>query len=156
MTAGEIVLGVDYGTARIAIAGPSIMHFEEVILRPGDNLGALDVLAETLWNAVTRTHADVVVVESPIQGGSRNVRVGISLGMVAGALCVAARQAGASVQLVPPASWKKMVVGHGNANKEQVALWLQSEHPELRAEAHSQDLVDATCLALSATEPVDG
>jgi Holliday junction resolvasome RuvABC endonuclease subunit len=153
--ADEVILGVDYGTARIAIAGPSIMHFEEVVLRPGDNLGALDVLAETLWNAVKRTHADVVVVESPIQGASRNVRVGISLGMVAGAICVAARQAGASVLLVPPATWKKTVVGHGNANKEQVAQWLQSEHPDLRANAHSQDLVDATCIALSATRQVD-
>lgn len=146
----DTVLGIDYGTAKIAIAGPRIDHFEEYVLRPGDNLGALDVLAETCWNAVIRTHADVVAIESPIQGGSRNVRVGISLGMVAGAVSVAARQAGASVVLVPPAQWKKAVVGHGNANKEQVAEWLSHTHPDLHAKATSQDLVDAICIALSA------
>lgn len=144
------ILGVDYGTSRIAIAGPAIWHFEEYVLRPGDNLGALDVLAETVWNAVIRTHADVVAVESPIQGGSRNVRVGISLGMVAGAISVAAQQAGASVQLIAPASWKKAVIGHGNANKEQVSQWLQAERPDLYGRTHSQDLVDATCIALAA------
>ena len=149
------VMGVDYGTAKIAIAVPDITHFEEYVLRPGDNLGALDVLAETLWNAVIRTHAERVLIESPIQGGSRNVRVGISLGMVAGAISVAARQAGASVELVPPSSWKKAVVGHGNANKDDVAAHLAAHHPHLHKLCTSQDLIDATCIALSASSGLD-
>jgi Holliday junction resolvasome RuvABC endonuclease subunit len=145
-----IALGIDYGSSRIAIVGPSGLVFEEVVLRPGDSFGALDVLAEITWNTVTLTRAKVVAVESPIQGMSRNVRTGIMLAMVAGAITVAARQAGADVTHVPPASWKKEVVGFGNAKKEQVNSWLEAQHPGLYAHCGSQDLVDATCLGLYA------
>ena len=152
----RIAAGIDYGTARIAIAAPTIGYFYEVVLRPGDNLGALDILAETTWNAVVHTHAEVVAVEAPIQGMHRNVRVGISMAMVAGAITVAARQAGARALLVEPSTWKKAVVGVGNANKEQVAQWLQSQHRDLHQQATSQDLVDATCLALYAQQELGG
>ena len=143
-------LGIDYGSSRIAIVGPSLLVFEEVVLRPGDNFGALDVLAEITWNTVTQTKAKVVAVESPIQGMSRNVRTGIMLAMVAGAVTVAARQAGADVTHVPPASWKKEVIGFGNAKKEQVSEYLADQHPGLFAHCPSQDLVDAACLGLYA------
>lgn len=152
----RVAAGIDYGTARIAVVAPSINYFHEVVLRPGDKLGALDILAETTWNAVTHAHAEVVAVEAPIQGMHRNVRVGISMGMVAGAITVAARQAGAHVVLVEPATWKKAVIGVGNANKEQVTQWLELEHPDLRGQAHSQDLVDAACLALYAQQQLGG
>ena len=143
-------LGIDYGSSRIAIVGPSAHVFEEVVGRPGDNIGALDILAETTWNAVTQASAKVVAVESPIQGMSRNVRTGIMLAMVAGAITVAARQAGAEVIHVPPASWKKEVVGFGNAKKEQVSEYLAAQHPGLYANCGSQDMVDAACLGLYA------
>jgi Holliday junction resolvasome RuvABC endonuclease subunit len=149
-------LGVDYGTSRIALAAPSHGVFHEVILKPGDNVGALDVLAETTWNVVTSIHADVVAVESPIQGMSRNVRVGIQLGMVAGAIAVAARQAGANVIFAEPALWKKVVVGVGNANKANVASFLERHHPRLHAQCPSQDLVDAVCIALYAEKTLAG
>ena len=148
--------GIDYGTARIAIAAPSLGEFHEVVLKPGDNLGALDVLAETTWNVVTSIHADVVAIESPIQGMSRNVRVGIQLGMVAGALAVAARQAGAHVIFAEPATWKKAVVGFGNANKADVAAFLERHHQGLHAQCSSQDMVDAICIALYAETVLAG
>jgi Holliday junction resolvasome RuvABC endonuclease subunit len=149
-------LGVDYGVSRIAISGPSHGVFEEYVLKPGDNLGALDVLAEITWNTVTHAHAEVVAIESPIQGMSRNVRVGIQLGMVAGALAVAARQAGADVIFAEPATWKKAVVGFGNANKADVSAFLEGHHPRLYAKCPSQDMVDATCIALYAERSLAG
>ncbi len=145
-----VAAGVDYGVSRIAIAVPARGVFHEVVLKPGDNTGALDVLAEITWNTVISAHADVVAVEAPIQGMSRNVRVGISLAMVAGAVVVAARQAGARVEVVPPATWKKAVIGVGNANKEAVSDYLAEHHAGLHARCGSQDMVDATCLALYA------
>lgn len=151
-----VVAGVDYGVSRIAIAIPSRSEFHEFVLKPGDNHKNLDVLAEITWNAVVSAHAEVVAVEAPIQGMSRNVRVGISLAMVAGAVVVAAQQAGASVDVVPPATWKKAVVGFGNANKDQVNDFLAKHHPRLHAKCPSQDMVDATCIALYAEKVLAG
>lgn len=46
-------------------------------------------------------------------------------------------------------TWKKAIVGNGNANKEQVAAWLATTHPVLsRVVDGDQDLVDAACVAL--------
>lgn len=152
----HISLGIDYATSRIAIAGPSCNVFEEYILKPGDNLGALDVLADITWNTVSGIHADKVAIESPIQGMSRNVRVGIQLAMVAGVIAVAARQAGAEVTLVEPALWKKVVTGRGNANKEDVSIFLERHHKRLYARCQSQDMVDAVCIALYAEKVLAG
>lgn len=148
--------GIDFATARIAIACPSLGEFHEVILTPGDNIGALDVLAETTWNVVTTIRAELVVVESPIQGMSRNVRTGIQMAMVAGAIVVAARQAGAEVILAAPAEWKKAVVGFGNANKADVSTFLERHLPGLYTQCRSQDMVDAVCIALYAEEILAG
>lgn len=151
-----ICAGVDYGVARIAFAVPSRHVFHEITLKPGDNYGNLEVLSEIVWNEVLTTHADVVAVEAPIQGMSRNVRVGISLAMVAGAIVVAARQAGAHVDVVPPASWKKTVIGIGNANKESVSNYLEEHHPQLHSQCGSQDMVDAVCIAMYAEATLAG
>ena len=145
-----VAAGIDYGVSRIAIAIPSLGEFQEFVLKPGDNSANLAVLAEITWNTVISAHAEVVAVEAPIQGMSRNVRVGISLAMVAGAVTVAAQQAGARVDVVPPSSWKKAVVGVGNANKDQVNDFLERHHPGLHAKCRSQDMVDAVCIALYA------
>lgn len=146
----EVAAGIDYGVSRIAIALPTHDVFTEFVLKPGDNLGALTVLSEITWNVVTTCHADVVAIEAPIQGMSRNVRVGISLAMVAGAIAVAAQQAGARVEVVPPASWKKEVLGFGNANKEQVSNYLEEHYAKFYSRCPSQDMVDAVCIALYA------
>jgi len=148
--------GIDYATSRIAIAAPSHGVFHEVVLKPGDNLGAIDVIAEITWNTVTSIRADVVAVESPIQGMSRNVRVGIQMAMVAGAITVAARQTGAEVILVAPSEWKKAVIGFGNANKTDVAAFLERHHSGLYANCDSQDMVDAVCIALHAEKVLAG
>lgn len=153
---GHRACGIDYGTSRIAIAAPSLGEFHEYVLKPGDNLGALDVLAEITWNTVSSIHAEAVAIESPIQGISRNVRVGIQLAMVAGAVAVAARQAGADVVFVEPAKWKKAVVGVGNASKADVATFLERDHVGLYSKCESQDMVDAICIALYAEKVLAG
>lgn len=143
------VAGVDYGSHRIAYSAPRISVFRELLLKGGDEIDDLDTLAAYLFDLVAETQASCVVVEAPIVGISRNLRTGIRLGMVAGALTTSARQAGASVALVPPSSWKATVIGHGNANKEAVSIWLRKRFPDWWDACNgSQDLVDATCLAL--------
>ena len=147
--------GVDYGTARVAFAIPLLGVFDDIVLKPGDNLGSLDVIAEVVWNACVTHKPDIVAVESAIVGASRNLRVGVSLGMVAGAICCAVMQSGATVVLVPPASWKKEVVGRGNADKQQVSDWLEIHHPIWHSRCTSQDTIDSVCLALYAQGQMD-
>lgn len=148
--------GIDYGTSKVAIVVPEAGLWVDIVLRPGNNLEALTVIAEAAFNAVVMSNATNVVVESPIVGASRNMRVGMSLGMVAGALCVAVRQTGAYVTLAAPAEWKKGVTGRGNAKKEEVATWLALHYPKWYANCTSQDAIDATCLALYSKRLLDG
>ena len=144
-----VVSGVDYGSHRIAYSAPRISAFHELLLKGGDELDDLDTLSAYLFDLVCATQASLVVVEAPIVGISRNIRTGIRLGMVAGALTSSARQAGAQVILAPPSSWKATTVGHGNAGKTDVSDWLRRRYPDWwDACIGSQDLVDATCLAL--------
>lgn len=148
--------GVDYGSHRLAFASPRQQVFEELVLKAGDELDDIETLAAYLFDLVKSTQASLVSVEAPIVGISRNIRTGIRLGMVAGALTVSARQAGAQVVLVPPASWKATVVGHGNANKEAVSQWLRRHYPEWWDSCQTQDSIDATCLALHAETVLAG
>jgi Holliday junction resolvasome RuvABC endonuclease subunit len=146
-----VLAGVDYGVRRIAYSAPRIREFHELTLKGGDDIDDLDTLSAYLFDLVSITQASLVAVEAPIVGASRNFRTGIRLGMVAGALTASARQAGAQVALVPPSSWKATVVGHGNAGKPDVSAWLRRHFPEWWDSCNeSQDLIDATCLALHA------
>lgn len=142
------IAGVDYGSHRIAYSAPRVNMFEELLLKGGDELDDLDAMSAYLFDQVRFTKASLVVVEAPIVGISRNLRTGIRLGMVAGALATSARQAGAQVVLAPPSSWKAATVGNGSASKLDVSQWLRRKYPDWWDACGSQDLVDATCLSL--------
>lgn len=89
-----------------------------------------------------------IAVESPVVAGSRNLRTALDMAMTAGAVVAGARRAGAEVHLVPPALWKKTVVGKGNATKEEVAAFVRSADSRFAAAAEGdQDLVDAFCIS---------
>jgi Holliday junction resolvasome RuvABC endonuclease subunit len=69
--------------------------------------------------------------------------------MVAGVLVVAARASGARTLLVEPSTWKKQVIDHGNASKDEIAEWLTRQHPVLSGLTDgNQDAVDAACIGL--------
>jgi len=130
--------------------------FLDVQLVPGDDFGALDVISETVWNTVIQTGVGVVALEASILGMSRNVRTARSLARMEGAIAVAARQAGATVVSAEPATWKKAVIGIGNADKRAISDWLHHHHPTWHQQCHTQDLIDATCLAIYAQETLAG
>ena len=149
--------GIDYGTKRVAYVNLADEVFTELLLSGSDN-PAFDVavIGEWLCDTVRTTRPTLIAVERPIQGASRNVRVGLAMAMVAGAITHAAHQTGSETILVEPATWKKAVVGRGNADKASITAWLQHSHSYY---AHrcgkSQDLVDATCLALYAKKVLE-
>ena len=144
--------GVDYGVRRIAYSHPINMVFEELILTSKDDIENLLILSDWLKHQITATRPELTVIEQAIQGASRNIRTGISMGMVAGALALTAQQVQSSVVFIGPSSWKKAVVGNGHSDKEAVARWLSSKHPSYYEACQRlkkpQDAIDATCLAL--------
>lgn len=90
-----------------------------------------------------------IYVEDPVvgRGGSRAT---ILQSQVQGIVLSVAVQSGAlGVYGVNNKSWKKVVVGNGNASKDEVAQWLEEHEPDLAERAGSdQDLVDASCIHL--------
>lgn len=128
------------------------MVFDELILTSKDDVKNLVILSDWLKHQITATRPELTVIEQAIQGASRNIRTGISMGMVAGALALTAQQVESIVVFIGPSSWKKAVIGNGHADKETVARWLSSKHPSYfnacQRFKKPQDVMDATCLAL--------
>ncbi len=94
------------------------------------------------YEAIFMAHNTVAFIEEPLMAGPRNIRTALQMAQVAGALMTAMPS-----YLVPVTTWKKEIVGKGNAKKEEVAEWLK-ERPEYVHTGGSQDLVDATCIRL--------
>jgi hypothetical protein len=89
---------------------------------------------------------DIVVIESPVLAGPRNLQVLISMSQVCGVLLTSCTPHTAVTVAV--ASWKKEIVGKGNASKEEVANWLEKYYPDFYNKCQRQDHIDATCIAL--------
>lgn len=86
-----------------------------------------------------------IYLESPLVG--RSAYGTIVQSQVGGAVLAAAENCGVPVYLVNVSSWKKRVVGKGNAQKPEVSLWLQKFWPEAYTLCSGdQDLVDACVL----------
>lgn len=89
----------------------------------------------------------LVVLEAPV--AMRGRQTIIKLAQISGALIAGFDNVmGTPPLLVQSGSWKKEVVGKGNANKQQVEEWVRDEWPEFhRRSAGDQDTLDAACIA---------
>jgi Holliday junction resolvasome RuvABC endonuclease subunit len=86
-----------------------------------------------------------VYMEMPLVG--RSAHSTIVQAQVGGAVLAAADNAGVDFHLVNVNTWKKQVVGKGNAKKEDVAEWLRDNWPDAYTLCGGdQDLVDASAL----------
>jgi crossover junction endodeoxyribonuclease RuvC len=153
-------MGIDFGVRRVAVATNDGEMVDEALFRtvpPGveNDVDAMDLIYRYVHDRVYYVRPQLVAIESPIQGHSANIKTGLRLAAVTGVLAVACRHAGSSTVSVAPAEWKKAVTGHGDADKEQVSKWLSDNRPDLFAACDSQDLVDATCMALYAQALLD-
>lgn len=88
-------------------------------------------------------------VEAPILGMTRDIQSTVKQATVSGGVQVALIEWGFGVHLVAPSSWKKAVIGKGNARKDEVGPIIEREWPGLWRAIHSdQDLLDAAALVL--------
>jgi crossover junction endodeoxyribonuclease RuvC len=105
---------------------------------------ALASLTEQLEQLLARLAPDVVVIETPFTG--RFPKAALALAETRGALLVALGRWGGRVVEIEPAKMKAAVVGHGRAEKQQVAYVVR--HALKLSKEPPADAADALALAL--------
>lgn len=150
------LLGVDLGTRKFAFA--ILDHDLNLVdLTVGDRPASPNHLHVVQWfsqQALQHSHGvEQAFVELPLSGRG-GTKVTMQMAMNVGALSSTLLNCGIPVQGANVQSWKREVVGRGNAGKPEVTQWLGDHHPALYAECerltkkHRQDAVDAICVAL--------
>lgn len=148
------VAGVDYGKRRIAIVAPGVAVDMLRLPQSTPASEALFLCGNFLRNFIFQHGISSTWVESPIMGMSRNAQTMASMSMMAGVLLYACEAGESKSTLIAPSTWKKEVIGRGNATKDDAALWLKANSPQSFALCMvngrlDQDLVDATCIAVA-------
>ena len=96
---------------------------------------------------------DQVWIEDTLVGN--NVKYSIALAETKGAV-MAALAAHVDVRLVNVSTWKKQVLGRGNANKDSVRDYIHVTHGAYAPLCgDDQDLYDACCIALYGRQIMD-
>ena len=156
----DTVIGFDLGTRKWS-AGKATESNGKVKLSDPYTVIAPEGMnrADQLWilMASARSHIllnapDIVVVEEPLQGNNR--KYSLQIAEVKGAVLAGVASAiekiphnvyvtGANVK-----TWKKDVLGNGNATKTDIATFLTEHYRVYSAVCGNQDELDAGCVAI--------
>ena len=144
------VAGADlssYGVHLFALNPVATAHYEVNAVERKDRRYTCATLSAEVKGWVEHEGIEALFIEEPVVAGARNLRSSLLIAQVCGAIL-----AGLPIRrsyLVPVSSWKKTVVGHGNASKSEVRDHLDAWYPALASYAgDSQDLYDALGIAL--------
>jgi len=151
---GTVVLGVDpgtilvgYGAIEVTAHGPRFL--DAGVVRPDRGSAVPQRLGEIhrqISILLEKFRPAVVVVERAF--AARNVQSALRIGEGRGVILACAAAFGAEVVEITPASAKKAVVGHGGADKVQVAK-MAAAALSLREPPRPLDASDALALALA-------
>ena len=135
-----MIYGVDLGMRSLYIYGTEDIHI--VSVPKGDRY--LEIYSMAKWVSQIFDKDDTVFYEEPVLAGPKNIRTIIGLAQSSAALLSGSV---AHCYEVPVGTWKKEVVGKGNAKKEEVAAWLKENDPESFDRCgEDQNLIDAACI----------
>lgn len=132
------IIGVDLGVRSVhvsTLSGATTLSVDKT-----DRGKEIRLLAYE-FAAIFAVQDTIAFIEEPLMAGPRNIRTALHMAQVAGALMTTVNS-----YLVPVTSWKKEVVGKGNASKEEVATYYNKTYPG--KELTSQDHIDATCIRI--------
>jgi Holliday junction resolvasome RuvABC endonuclease subunit len=151
-----IVVGVDPAAARLDAVvlfpnGEWVLHTRAM---PRDIVERC-VTAQRWLENIIRTYQRygpvAVGIEEPVVGrpGRAGANGTLPTAKVNGALLAASARAGAQTLPINNMTWKRKIVGKGNAKKPVINLWVKTHWPALWIEAKGrQDSCDAACIAL--------
>jgi Holliday junction resolvasome RuvABC endonuclease subunit len=147
-----VIAGIDLGVRKISVF---YLQNDEVLGTSHSEMLHIQSRAEELSKLVMLTHedgyfphADYYFIEEPLSG--RGIRASLHIAQTCGALLYVLGDMGEQeVHLVPVKTWKKHVVGNGNASKDACGDFLKSSYSDYHAACGTNlDLIDAACLAV--------
>lgn len=144
------VLGIDPSSKKLAFCLTDTSYSNSFTLTtislPAGALQATGAAYRGAFSFFERNKEDLhIYMEAPVFG--RNAFSTIVQAQVGGAVMAAAQNFGVPLHLVNNSSWKKRIIGKGNAKKEEVAeklreIWLEA----YAASSGDQDLIDACAI----------
>lgn len=159
-----VTIGIDVGSRKISwsrFVGDRLMTAGHLEVPASSRAREIGLLLQAIEAPLIG--ADVVLVEEPLVG--RAVRASLLVAQTAGAALSQADRycPDAHISLVDNKTWKKSIVGNGNADKDKIATWLETNHEDYyrdwciyqRPKAGAtvqQDRVDAICIGLYGVE----
>ena len=147
-----MIFGVDCGKNKVHIVGGglSMMYTTQKPGTPRDE-SLRNMAAEIRSYFVEIDEGDYdsirLYVEAPVVAGARNLQATIGIAETVGMVL----SLGYPATLVPISTWKKAVVGKGNAKKEDVEAWYSSTGGTLKG----QDFYDAAAIHAYGVQDMD-
>lgn len=147
-----IIYGIDLSSRKVAIItleGDGVKSAAIGVEKQESRGAELSELSKKIEGFLHTVKPGYTFIESPVvgRGGARPTILQSQVDGLLQAYAVRSRHHG--VYSVNNKTWKKAVVGNGNASKDATASWLASNHPVLSDLCRDdQDLVDASCVAL--------
>lgn len=149
------LIGIDLGIYKVALAlftEDKLSHtqvYEADHDIPRDH--QLAEIGSFVSNAALLHNADSVWVEDVLAGN--NIKYSLSLAETKGAVLTSLHPLrpynGCDIRTVNVGTWKKEVIGNGNASKDQVKDYIYVTHPAYAPLCgDDQDLCDAACVGL--------
>lgn len=151
-----LLAGIDASTRRVAIVASrpdgteSDYHVIEVrgSKEPFSPAHLVNIEHE-VWRWLSKRNVQSVIIESPVVGRG-GIYTALKLAYAIGAVQVGAvKGASDEVKLVNVQSWKRLVVGNGNATKEAVGKAVAKRWPAMfRHVSGDVDLTDAAAICI--------
>jgi len=147
------VVGVDLGIHKIALTYLSLGQQVSEVYESHSKHRDLQLLelGAYVHDFALLHDADMVWIEDVLIGNNRKYSIGLAqtLGAVLSDLGQVRLHNGLDTRLVNNKTWKKHLLGNGNASKDDVKNYIREVHSEYAPLCgDDQDLFDATCIAL--------
>lgn len=145
-----IVVAVDPKSRKMAIVyGDSEPEMRIISTDSDDHYDRMFVFQEKFQDFFKTLDEFVLFIEQPLVGRG-GVHTTLVLAQSAAPVVLSALSCGSNgVYDVNVGTWKKAIVGHGNASKDEVGEWLRDNRPSIyELTEGDQDLIDASCIWL--------
>lgn len=145
-----LVAGFDVGSRKVAITvmdvvTEQIVTYREVVAKKTSRAQEINEVVTGVEDLIPRI--DFAVVEEPLIG--RGTRASLMVTQTVGGLLHVLGAKPTTTTLVPVATWKKDVLGHGHSTKEDIRAWVEDTYG---LHLKSQDLNDSVAIARQAVQ----
>lgn len=149
-------MGIDLGTHKASYV--VLDHDQSIVSAHTEDCGnvirhiSLRAVAQFITGTAKFYQVDHIWVEEAIIGNNR--KYSIQLAQMQGAVLYALTDCyhlyGARIESIDNKVWKKLIVGNGNATKNQIRDYIHVTHPSYALLCgDQQDCYDAACIALA-------